>query len=155
MTTLTHILNKQTSAPIANSSNERMIKQLIPDLLPNDHISMNMKRIRFIQGQGVIIYDNSYAVEIYLPRDGETPTYFGVHKHHNNMNELRADFPKLDIMEVTDNRTTELMKLQFSEAVMQFLPLAINEQGWIVPAKIINRKEGKEITMLSNISGAA
>jgi|GEM_PF-6569919 len=131
------------------------IKQLIPDMLPTGHVSLNLKRIRFIKGQGVVLYDDTYAVEIYVPRGGESPAFFGVHRHHGKIQELNSYFLKPMVMHIDDHRTTSIMKEQFEEAVFQFLPLSIDSNGWVIPTKVSDQHEAKEIVLHSNLSGAA
>ncbi len=59
-----------------------LIKKLLPDLLSPDYVSLNSKRINFIYGQGVIIYDKTYAVEVYLPRNSNKElTFFAIQRH--------------------------------------------------------------------------
>lgn len=131
------------------------IRSLIPDLLPPDHMSLQMKRIKFIQGQGVVLYDNSFVVEIFTPLGGESPAYFGVFPHHGDVAAIHDYYRKPEVLRIDDPRVSSQWLLQFEEAVMQFLPLAINEQGWVVPHKSIQPTQGREIQMHNNLSGAA
>jgi len=147
-----HTLPTNTSKVINLHQN---IKPLIADLLPPEHMSLRLKRIKFIQGQGAVIYDDTFAVEMYIPSGRESATYFGVHRHHGNVSQLHDYFLKPSVLHINDPKTSQLMKKQFDEAVLQFMPLAIDEAGWIVPDPICQRKEAKEIVMNNNLSGAA
>ena len=142
------------------TTQERQImKRLIPDLLPIDHVSLSTKRIRFIQGQGVILYDEKFAVEIYLPKGSEAPLFFGVHRHHGKINNLKMDFRKLPVMQISDSRVTSVMSAQFDEALFQYQPLTWSKSDWTMPtttstdsSKLIN---AKDIFLRGKLCGAA
>lgn len=142
------------------TTQERQImKRLIPDLLPIDHVSLTTKRIRFIHGQGVILYNDTFAVEIYLPKDQEKALFFGVHKHHGKIQELKLEFRKLRVLDVTDLRVTEAMRAQFDEALFQYQPLTWTRSSWTIPAPVVESKNNlinaKDMFLQGKLSGAA
>ncbi len=100
------------------------VKNLIPDLLPMDHVSLNTKRIRFIRGQGVVLYDDIFAVEIYVPLSKEEkPVFFGVQRHHGQINGLYDYYRRPMVLSYSDPHTTQEMKEHFDEAIFQYQPL--------------------------------
>ena len=94
------------------------IKALIPDLQPMDHVSLNTKRINFICGQGLIVYNDTYAVEIYLPKNpNEKATYFAVDRHFGHLNKLGEYYRKMPVVKIDDPKVNEEIKAQFDEAI--------------------------------------
>lgn len=94
------------------------IKSLLPDLQPMDHVPLNTKRTNFIYGQGIIIYDEIYAVEIYLPRNNkEEITFFAVDRHFGHINKLGEYYRKMNVLSIDHHAVTAEMKEQFSLAV--------------------------------------
>jgi hypothetical protein len=94
------------------------IKNLIPDLLPPDHVSISTKRINFIYGQGIVIFDDVYAVEIYVPHNAnEHMTYFAVDRHYGKTHHLGQYYQKLRVLHYDHPDVTEELRGQFNEAV--------------------------------------
>jgi len=84
------IFNLYQNPSIMTQLQHQEVKMLIPDLLPPDHVSLNTKRIRFIKGQGVLIYDDKYVVEIYAPYSRtDDLEFFGIQRHHGKKIENR------------------------------------------------------------------
>ena len=101
------------------------LKNLIPDLLPPGHTSMSTKRVRFILGQGAIVFDDKFAVEVYIPKnDFEEYIYFGIQRHQGRINDLKQSFRKLDVVHYNDPSLPVELKKQFEEAIFQFIPLS-------------------------------
>lgn len=101
----------------------QQVQMLIPDLLPPDHISLNTKRLRFIKGQGVLIYDDTYVVEIYAPYSRtDDLEFFGVQRHHGKIENMRTYYQRLPILKYDDVRVNSAMKAKFDEAMFHYLP---------------------------------
>lgn len=94
------------------------IKSLIPDLQPMDHVSLNTKRINFIYGHGVIVYDDHYAVEIYMPKTPhEKMTFFAVDRHFGKTNKLGEYYRRMPVLKFNDPRVTPEIRSQYDEAL--------------------------------------
>ncbi len=101
----------------------QQVQMLIPDLLPLDHVSLNTKRLRFIKGQGVLIYDDTYVVEIYTPYSRtDDLEFFGVQRHHGKIENMRTYYQRLPILKYDDVRVNSSMKAMFDEAMFHYLP---------------------------------
>lgn len=138
------------------------VKTLIPDLLPPGHVPLNYKRVRFIKGEGVVLYDDKYQVEIYRPRFAPSGareiTFFGVQRHHGHTDKIYSDYKRPRVMHINDPSVTPELRSAFEEAVFQFEPIEFPASPWIfptTPTHQINSVQGKEIMMQPNISGAA
>ncbi len=134
------------------------IQYLIPDILPLDHISLSAKRIRFIRGQGIILYNDDYAVELYMPKSPqETPVFFGVQRHFGKIQELGEYFRKIPVQHYNDPATTDQMRRQFDEAIFQYLPYPDIDSQWVIPGigSNLSVKETAEIYLKNELSGAA
>ena len=133
------------------------VRNLISDLLPIDHISLNTKRVRFINGEGVVLYDDKYAVEIFTPRKAhESYEFFGVHRHRGNVDELYHYFRKPTVLPIDSPRVTRSMKYQFEEAVFQFEPIEDSKPA-LAFHKTISKKfyEPSQIYLHKRLDGAA
>tara|TARA_B100000497_G_C7637614_1_gene383278 strand:+ start:297 stop:674 length:378 start_codon:yes stop_codon:yes gene_type:complete len=95
-----------------------LIRELIPNLISTDHVSINTKRVNFIYGQGAIIYNDIFAVEIYVPKDiREKHMFFSVDRHYGKTDRLGDYFRKLPVLRITDDNVTADMRAQFEEAI--------------------------------------
>jgi len=107
-----------------------LIKKLLPDLLSPDYVSLNSKRINFIYGQGVIIYDKTYAVEVYLPRNShEELTFFAIQRHQGKVSNLGEYYRKIAVQSYDHEYTTNAMRKQFDEAVFQNLAMELKQKS--------------------------
>ena len=134
------------------------IQYLIPDILPLDHVSLSSKRIKFIKGQGAIIHDDCYAVEMYIPNNSdEQPVFFGVQKHFGKPQLLSDYFRKLKVMRYDDINVSESIRAKFEEALFQFEPFDAKEKLWVMPeeGRVCKIEEAKEVYFAENLSGAA
>ena len=135
------------------------IQFLIPDILPLDHVSLSAKRIRFIRGQGIILFNDIYAVEIYLPMGpDDTAVFFGVQRHQGKIKDLGEYFRKLEVRHYDDPKTTEEMQTLFDEAIFQYQPLPCFTKEWILPqGKNVENlvSEPLEVYLREQLSGAA
>lgn len=123
-----------------NAQQHNQLKELIPDLLPLDYVSLNTKRINFIYGQGVIIYNQTYAVEIYMPRDKkEEITFFAVDRHFGNVGKIGQYYRKMPVLKYDDPRVTPEMRAQFEEAIYQ------NEQGTNNIKELYNKGMSRQV----------
>ncbi len=105
------------------ATSKASVRQLISDLLPPDHVSLSTKRIRFIKGQGVLLYDDNYVVEIYAPyARTEDYEFFAVQRHHGRIDKMASYYQKLPILQYNDVRVSEGMKEKFNEAIFQYMP---------------------------------
>jgi len=131
-----------------------LIKKLLPDLLSPDYVSLNSKRINFIYGQGVIIYDKTYAVEVYLPRNSnEKLAFFAIQRHQGKVSNLGEYYRKMAVQSYDHEHTTNAMRKQFDEAVFQNLamelsqkssrisPLSSGKDRFVTPVRLISFKE--------------
>ena len=139
-----------------NHQVKHSLSTLIPDLLPIDHEPLSTKRVRFIRGQGIILYDDQYAVEIYVPRNSsESPIFFGVHRHRGQLDHIRDQFYKLPMKSIDDSNVSHEVRETFNEGVSMFLPYPRKENQWIRPKKVMAIKGAKEIYMTTQMNGAA
>lgn len=135
----------------------QQVQMLIPDLLPPDHVSLNTKRLRFIKGQGVLIYDDHYVVEIYVPYSRtDDLEFFGVQRHHGKIENMRTYYQRLPILKYDDVRVNSSMKAMFDEAMFHYLP---TEQIPSLRSISRDKQETVEVFMHSSrhkeLSGAA
>ena len=97
-----------------------LIKNLLSDMLPPNHVSLNTKRINFIHGQGVIIYNETFAVEVYVPRNqNEEMAFFAIQRHGGKINNLGDYYRKLKVINYFDLQPSSALCKQFDEAVFQ------------------------------------
>ena len=123
---------------------KQLIKGLIPDLLPTDHSTLSKKRIRLIRGEGVILYDDTFAVELYVPRDNSSDVeFYGVHRHRNEIDDIVNTWRRLRVFKLANPVVSPEMKRAFNEAVFQFLPYQpaptariISDCSFIVPSQM-------------------
>lgn len=101
-----------------NAHKYQQIRELIPTIIATDYIDINTKRMNFIFGQGAIVYDNTFAVEIYVPRNpvGDL-TFFAVDRHFGNIQNIGQYYRRLPVYHIDDPKVTDKMKTQFEEAL--------------------------------------
>ena len=133
--------------------NKAAVRQLIADLLPPDHVSLSTKRIRFIKGQGILLYDDTYVVEIYAPyARTEDYEFFGVQRHHGKIDHMSNYYQKLPILQYNDVRVSEGMREKFNEAIFQYMPMQEKPRETVThPASKVQRTW----IYTSKVSGAA
>ena len=101
-----------------HNQEQNQVRELIPTLLSTDHISINTKRINFIYGQGVIVYNDTYAVEIYVPKNpNENHTFFAVDRHFGNIKNIGEYYRRLPVLNLNNPDVTASMRAQFEEAL--------------------------------------
>jgi len=129
------------------------VRQLIGDLLPIDHVSLSTKRIRFIKGQGVLLYDDTYVVEVYAPyARTEDYEFFGVQRHHGQIDMMSTYYQKLPILQYNDLKVSEGMREKFNEAISQYMPVQVTQREPVVhPAA----RPQRTWIYTSKVSGAA
>ena len=116
------------------------VKQLIADLLPPDHVSLSTKRIRFIKGQGVLLYDDNFIVEIYAPYSRtEDYEFFGVQRHHGHIDKMSMYYQRLPILQYNDVRVSDGMREKFNEALFQYMPMKESRDTVTHPAAQVQR----------------
>ena len=104
-------------------TDRQLIKNLIPALRPDDSQSISWRRIKVVNGEGGIVYDEKYAVEIYVPQhNGEQFMFFDVFSHDDKVNQIMRQYPKLSFYHIEDKRVDQELRMQFEEALFQFLP---------------------------------
>jgi len=97
------------------------IKMLIQDLRPMDYVDLQTKRMNFIYGQGMIVYNDHYAVEIYIPRDKkENMTFFAVQSHFRSIETLGQYYRRLPVHHYTSTAVNSDIRRQFDEAIFQY-----------------------------------
>ena len=96
----------------------KQIRTLIPDLQPMDHVTLNTKRTNFIYGQGMIVYDDRYAVEIYIPKnEKECMAFFAVDRHFGNTAKLGEYYRRIPVLSYDHVNVTSQIREQFDEAI--------------------------------------
>jgi len=135
------------------TASKATVRQLISDLLPLDHVSLNTKRIRFIKGQGVLLYDDNYVVEIYAPYSRtEDYEFFAVQRHHGNIDKMSMYYQRLPILQYNDVRVSDGMREKFGEAIFQYMPVQEKPRETVMhPAASMQRRW----IYTSKVSGAA
>ena len=132
------------------------VRMLIPDMLPLDHVSLNEKRIRFIKGQGVLLYDDIHVVEVYVPYSRtDDLEFFGVQRHFGKIERMRNYYQRLPILHVNDVRVTKAMKDTYDEAMFHYLPEERIAQLRRMPEIKREHSITREVHMQSSLSGAA
>jgi len=112
-----HICNV-TKSPEMTLEERNQIRTLIPDLQPMDHVTLNTKRINFIYGQGIVVYNEYYAVEIYVPKNkNEHMTFFAVDRHFGNTDKLGEYYRRIPVMSYDHTDVNSQIKEQFDEAI--------------------------------------
>ncbi len=105
----------------------QQIRILVSDLRPLDHVSIETKRMNFIYGQGVIIHNDYYAVEVYIPRDSkEDMTFFAVERHNGSTHKLGEYYRRIPVLAYSHPKVTSKMKKQFDEAIFQNMTVPEN-----------------------------
>lgn len=135
------------------SKDKAAVRQLIADLLPPDHVSLSTKRIRFIKGQGVLLYDDNYIVEIYAPyARTEDYEFFGVQRHLGKIEQMSTYYRKLPVLQFNDIRVSASMREKFNEAIFQYMPTQQTTTATVThPASKVQRTW----IYTSKVSGAA
>ena len=137
------------------------MKSLIPDLIPDSSTTLSMKRIKFIRGGGIIVYDNRYAVEILIPENKEDCcTFFDVFHHQGRIKDYMYTQPKMTFYHISHSNVDQKMKDAFEEALFQYQPfdfsaMTDNVVNWT--SKRLSKSTAKErsISLSENLGQVA